>query len=92
MGIRRPSYAVTDLATYVAVILDALGIRRAHVVGISMGGILVQLLLLDHLDRLLTATMLCTSALGAGLAANPDDPGTAELPGPESARPAHRRA
>jgi pimeloyl-ACP methyl ester carboxylesterase len=64
----RP-YAITDLAGDAVAVLGSLGIERAHVVGMSMGGTLVQLLLLDHPDRLLSATVLCTSALGAGLAA-----------------------
>jgi pimeloyl-ACP methyl ester carboxylesterase len=70
-------YAVRDLATDAVRLLDGLGIDRAHVVGMSMGGTLVQLLLLDHPDRLLTATVLCTAALGAY--------GDPELPGPDPA-------
>jgi pimeloyl-ACP methyl ester carboxylesterase len=48
----------------------------------SMGGTLVQLLLLDHPARLNSATVLCTSALGAGLAAG-DSTETPDLPGPD---------
>jgi pimeloyl-ACP methyl ester carboxylesterase len=60
-------YAVRDLADDAVAVLDALGIGRAHVVGMSMGGTLVQLLLLDHPDRLLSATLFATAALeGAG--------------------------
>lgn len=73
-------YAVRDLAEDAITVLDALGIDRAHVVGMSMGGTLVQLLLLDHPDRLRSATLVATSALDAGL----DDPaGHSELPGPD---------
>ncbi|WP_197040747.1 alpha/beta fold hydrolase [Pseudonocardia halophobica] len=70
-------YAIRDLAADALAVLDAFGIERAHVVGMSMGGTLVQLLLLDHPDRLLTATVLCTAALGAY--------GDPELPGPDPA-------
>jgi pimeloyl-ACP methyl ester carboxylesterase len=62
-------YAVADLAGDAVRILDALEIESAHVVGMSMGGTLVQLLLLDHPERLRSATLFCTSALGVGLAA-----------------------
>ncbi|WP_091941773.1 alpha/beta fold hydrolase [Trujillonella endophytica] len=77
----RP-YALRDLATDAVRLLDGLGIARAHVVGMSMGGTLVQLLLLDHPDRLLSATVFATSALGAGLA-DADGTGDADLPGPD---------
>lgn len=77
----RVPYAIADLAGDAVAVLDALEVSRAHAVGMSMGGTLVQLLLLDHPDRLLSATVMCTSALGAGLAADPAAPG--ELPGPD---------
>jgi pimeloyl-ACP methyl ester carboxylesterase len=82
----RP-YAITDLADDAVAVLDSLGVERAHVVGMSMGGTLVQLLLLDHPHRLLSATVLCTSALGAGLAAGEreEEPG---LPDPDPRLPA----
>jgi pimeloyl-ACP methyl ester carboxylesterase len=78
----RP-YAVTDLAGDAVAILDAFGVGRAHVVGMSMGGTLVQLLLLDHPERLLSATVFCTSALGAGLAADPDSGEALDLRDPD---------
>jgi pimeloyl-ACP methyl ester carboxylesterase len=74
-------YAIADLAADAVAVLDAFEVRRAHVVGMSMGGTLVQLLLLDHPDRLLSATVLCTSALGAGLAADSDEPDNHDAPG-----------
>ncbi len=77
-------YAIADLAEDAVAVLDALDVAHAHVVGMSMGGALVQLLLLDHPDRLLSATVLCTSALGAGLAAGEAGP-SVELPGPDPA-------
>ncbi|WP_369054268.1 alpha/beta fold hydrolase [Kineococcus terrestris] len=74
----RP-YALRDLAGDAVRVLDALGVERAHVVGMSMGGVLVQLLLLDAPQRLRSATVFATAALGAGLA---DTTGAGELPGP----------
>ncbi|SDN49602.1 Pimeloyl-ACP methyl ester carboxylesterase [Klenkia soli] len=68
------SYALRDLAGDAVAVLDGLGIDRAHVVGMSMGGLLVQLLLIDHPDRLLSATLFCTGPLGGA----PGDP----APGP----------
>jgi pimeloyl-ACP methyl ester carboxylesterase len=75
-------YAVGDLATDAVAVLDALGIDRAHAVGMSMGGTLVQLLLLDHPDRLRSATVFATSALGVGLA-DPSGQAQVDLPKPD---------
>ncbi|MEU8493676.1 alpha/beta fold hydrolase [Pseudonocardia alni] len=68
----RP-YAVADLATDALAVLDGCGIDRAHLVGMSLGGTLVQLLALDAPHRMVSATLLCTAAL---------DTGDADLPGP----------
>jgi pimeloyl-ACP methyl ester carboxylesterase len=70
-------YGVTDLAADAVAVLDAFEIPRAHVVGMSMGGFLVQLLLLDHPGRLASATLFCTGPL-------PSTSGPA-LPGPDPA-------
>src|SRR4029079_6595022 len=58
--VERP-YALRALAGDAVAVRDALGIERAHVVGMSLGGTLVQLLLLDHPERLLSATLWGTS-------------------------------
>ncbi|MEP7762870.1 alpha/beta hydrolase [Sanguibacter sp. 25GB23B1] len=59
-------YALRDLADDAVLLPDALGISDAHVVGMSMGGTLTQLLLLDHPDRLRSATVFSTGPLGRG--------------------------
>jgi pimeloyl-ACP methyl ester carboxylesterase len=73
----RP-YAITQLARDTVAILDGFGVNRAHVVGMSLGGMLVQLLLLDAPERLLSATLFSTGAL----AGDPALPGEDELSGP----------
>ncbi|NMI01316.1 alpha/beta fold hydrolase [Pseudonocardia acidicola] len=78
-------YAISDLGGDAIAVLDAFGVERAHVVGMSMGGVLVQLLLLDHPDRLLSATVLCTTALGSGLAAGDPADAAPVLPDPDPA-------
>ena len=49
-------YSLSDMADDVVAVLDAEGIDRAHVLGLSMGGMIVQRLAIDHPDRLLTIT------------------------------------
>jgi pimeloyl-ACP methyl ester carboxylesterase len=60
----NPAYSFDDLATDPLRILDALGIERAHLVGVSMGGGIAQFLAAHHADRLLTITLIATSAGG----------------------------
>jgi pimeloyl-ACP methyl ester carboxylesterase len=71
-------YPLTVLADDVVKIMDALEIERAHVVGMSLGGTLTQVLLLDNPERLASATLFGVAPLeGVAL---PD--GIDDLPGP----------
>ena len=42
-------------------LLDALGIERAHIVGASMGGMLVQTIAIEHPERCLSMTSIMSS-------------------------------
>ncbi len=54
-------YRLSDLADDAVGLFDALGIARAHVVGASMGGMIVQQLAIDHPDRLLSVTSIMST-------------------------------
>ena len=62
-----PGYTGDDLVADPIALLDALGVRAAHVVGLSMGGALAQLIGLDHRERVASLTLIATSPAG------PDD-------------------
>jgi pimeloyl-ACP methyl ester carboxylesterase len=49
-------YALADMADDAVAVLDAIGVEQAHVMGCSMGGMIVQRLALNHGDRVLTLT------------------------------------
>ncbi|MBN8629374.1 MAG: alpha/beta fold hydrolase [Rhodobacterales bacterium] len=55
-------YGLPDMADDVAALITGLGYDRAHVFGISMGGMVTQQLMIAHPDRLLSATVVMSSA------------------------------
>ncbi len=54
-------YTLADMADDTVALMDVLGIARAHVVGASMGGMIVQTLAIRHPDRLLSMTSIMST-------------------------------
>lgn len=68
LGLRVvPPYSLQDMAADALGVLDALGIRQAHVVGASMGGMIAQRLAVLAPERVLTLTSVMSSSGARGL-------------------------
>jgi pimeloyl-ACP methyl ester carboxylesterase len=57
----HPGYTASDLVRDAAAVLDGYGLDAAHVVGMSMGGALAQLLALDFPNRAHSLVLISTS-------------------------------
>ena len=58
----RPGYTGADLRQDAVALLDALGIRKVHLVGVSMGAAIAQCLAVEHPDRISSLTLVGTTA------------------------------
>jgi pimeloyl-ACP methyl ester carboxylesterase len=67
-------YSLRDLAEDAVGLLDAFGLESAHLVGMSMGGWIGQLVALEHPDRVASLTLISTSPT-----AGPSDPDLPEM-------------
>ncbi|HYZ91838.1 MAG TPA: alpha/beta hydrolase [Actinomycetota bacterium] len=59
----NPPYTVGDMANDTIGVLDHLGIQAAHVAGMSMGGMICQILAIEHPERVLSLASVM-SAMG----------------------------
>ncbi len=67
-------YSLRDLAEDALGLLDAFGLESAHLVGMSMGGWIGQLVALENPDRVASLTLISTSPT-----AGPSDPDLPEM-------------
>ena len=66
-----PGYTAADLADDVLALLDNFGLASAHLVAMSMGGAIAQLIALEHPERVDSLTLIASSPVASD----------AELPG-----------
>ncbi|HYN30803.1 MAG TPA: alpha/beta hydrolase [Dermatophilaceae bacterium] len=57
----RSDYLLSDMAEDLAALLDRVGVGAAHVVGVSMGGMIAQQLTIDHPDRVLSLASIMST-------------------------------
>ena len=57
----NPEYNLSDMAQDAVALLEVLNIKKAHIIGASMGGMITQILALDHPEKVLTIAPIMTS-------------------------------
>jgi pimeloyl-ACP methyl ester carboxylesterase len=58
-------YTVVDMADDAVGVLDAYSIDQAHIVGMSLGGMIAQIIAIKHPQRVLTITLMMSSIFGS---------------------------
>ena len=58
----KSEYTIDDMAEDAVSVLDALDIEKAHILGISMGGMIAQIIASNHPNRLKTFTLIASTA------------------------------
>lgn len=70
----KPPYSMDDMAQDAIAVLDAYGIDKAHVVGMSLGGMIAQILALSAPGRVASLTLVSTTPIGLDLDLPPPSP------------------
>ena len=66
-GAVKTGYTLTDMARYTLGVLDALNVQKAHIVGVSMGGMIAQRVALAAPGRTLSLTSIMSTSGARGL-------------------------
>ncbi|MFZ5720485.1 MAG: alpha/beta fold hydrolase [Pseudomonadota bacterium] len=78
------AYTLADMARDGIAVLDAAGVARAHIAGVSMGGMIVQRIAIDHPDRVLSMTSIMSAPGARGtLMSTPEAMAVLDVPPPD---------
>jgi pimeloyl-ACP methyl ester carboxylesterase len=78
------AYTLKDMAQDGVAVLDAAGVRQAHVAGVSMGGMIVQRMALDHPGRVLSMTsIMSTTGAADAFKSTPEAAAVLNTPPPD---------
>jgi pimeloyl-ACP methyl ester carboxylesterase len=80
------AYTLADMGDDAVAVLDAAGVARAHIAGVSMGGMIVQRMAIDHPDRVLSMTSIMSAPGAQGtLMSTPEAQAVLYTPPPDPA-------
>jgi pimeloyl-ACP methyl ester carboxylesterase len=77
-------YTLDDMAKDAVGLLDALDIKKAHVIGVSMGGMIAQLVAADHPEHVLSLTSIMSTSGIPGIPFPAKPEALAKLPPPSA--------
>jgi pimeloyl-ACP methyl ester carboxylesterase len=78
------TYVLSDMAADAMAVLDAAGVKKAHLAGVSMGGMIAQLAAIEHPDRVLSLTSIMSSTGAADAIRNtPEAEAVLNTPAPD---------
>ena len=67
------TYTLSDMAADAVAVLDAAGVKQAHVAGVSMGGMITQKVAIEHPHRVLSITSIMSApGVGPALQSTPE--------------------
>ncbi|WP_337187525.1 alpha/beta hydrolase [Phenylobacterium sp.] len=75
-------YVLADMARDGIAVLDSAGVDRAHIAGVSMGGMIVQRIALDHPGRVLSMTSIMSAPYGS-VSSTPEAAAVLNTPAPD---------
>lgn len=82
----QTAYTLRDMANDAVAVLDAAGVARAHLAGVSMGGMIVQRLAIDHPDRVASMTsIMSTTGAPEAFKSTPEAAAVLNMPPPDPA-------
>ena len=82
----RPAerYSLKDMANDGIAVLDAAGVAKAHIAGVSMGGMIVQRMAIDHPGRILSMTsIMSTTGAPDAFKSTPEALAVLDVPPPD---------
>ncbi|MDB5442127.1 MAG: hypothetical protein JWP73_503 [Phenylobacterium sp.] len=77
-------YSISDMASDAIAVMDAAGVKKAHVAGVSMGGMITQTVAIEHPERVASITSIMSATGAAGtMDSTPEAAAVLNVPPPD---------